>query len=240
MRTVDGSRILSLAVVTSTLIFLVGTVLVQGVLLPLIEKVEVPDLSGKTFPEGKEIMQSRGLRLVLEGETYDSQVAPGLVIRQNPIGQVFVRRGSPVKVTVSKGPEMVTIPDFSGLMVEAAALELKTLGLGLGQVVKVPSDSVPPDLVVSTIPPAGSTVARGSSVSLSVSDGSRQVVVPTLIGRTLERAKASLGELGLAPGQVRHVYSENYDTGVVTRQNPAPGAKAIRGATVDLWVAAPE
>jgi serine/threonine-protein kinase len=207
------------------------------VLLPLLEKVEVPVLKGMTLGDAKEIVRSRGLRLVVEGESYDPAVPQGLVIRQVPIGQVMARRGSEVRVTVSKGAEVVKIPDFAGLMVEAANLELRSLGLTLGEVFKVASDSVPPELVISSIPPAGSAVARGSSVALNVSDGSRLVAVPTVIGKDLAGAKTALQETGLTVGRLRYVLSETYDPGVVTRQNPAPGAQASRGTTVDLWIA---
>jgi serine/threonine-protein kinase len=89
-------------------------------------------------------------------------VPKGQVIGTNPPGGGQVTVGSTVAVTVSKGPDLVPVPDVTGMSVEAATKKLETSGFTISGVTGSPDRPV-----VSTSPSAGAMVKRGSAVRLA-------------------------------------------------------------------------
>jgi serine/threonine-protein kinase len=72
-----------------------------------------------------------------------------------------VARDSSVKLVVSKGPDLVTVPDVKGLTLAQANTRLEQAGLTPGE---VSGNARRP--VASTDPAAGTSVRRGSRVDL--------------------------------------------------------------------------
>jgi eukaryotic-like serine/threonine-protein kinase len=65
--------------------------------------------------------------------------------------------------------------------------------------------------------------------------GSTTVGVPPVVGQTQAAATAQLRTDGFAV-KAHDDYSDQYGLGLVTRQQPASGAKLAKGGTVDIWV----
>jgi serine/threonine-protein kinase len=121
----------------------------------------IPDgLAGRSFDEAAAILGDLGLD-VARAEDSSETVAEGLVIGSDPVAGVQVERGSTVTVTVSTGPPVVVIPDLSGLSPADAADRLEGLGLVVGGTRGPPNRTV-----VGTDPAAGTTVRRGSQVTI--------------------------------------------------------------------------
>ncbi|HUQ23374.1 MAG TPA: PASTA domain-containing protein [Gaiellaceae bacterium] len=90
----------------------------------------------------------------------------GVVIAQDPKGGATLKEGSPVKLTVSKGPKPVAVPDVVGTTSSEATATLRQAGLK-ANVVGVPSDE-PSGTVVAQSPSAGKQVKSGGTVRLNV------------------------------------------------------------------------
>jgi serine/threonine-protein kinase len=88
--------------------------------------------------------------------------------------------------------------------------------------------------VISINPPAGSTGARGSDVVMTISSGPPPVVVPGVIGQTLQLAEFLLQKQGLIPKLIEQASSS--PVGTVLAQSPSSG-KLPKGSTVTLTVA---
>jgi len=95
--------------------------------------------------------------------------------------------------------------------------------------------------VTSQDPAAGSTVSKGSSVTLTYTvpasaSGTGNVAVPNVVGRTdLDTAEQIITAAGLkATASAASVAASKGNTGKVTSQNPAAGAQAPKGSTVTL------
>ena len=73
-----------------------------------------------------------------------------------------VDRGTPISVEVSLGPPLVTVPDVLGDSVETAARALEALGLVVTDTLGSPTRPV-----TSTSPAVGTTVRKGSSITIS-------------------------------------------------------------------------
>jgi eukaryotic-like serine/threonine-protein kinase len=83
-------------------------------------------------------------------------------------------------------------------------------------------------------PGGGSKVARGSTVTLTVSTGIPQVQVPNVVGQSATDAVAALAQAGLEP-KIRRIYSSE-QTDTVTAQQPASGDQVPKGSIVHINV----
>jgi serine/threonine-protein kinase len=97
-------------------------------------------------------------------EEFSDDVEAGIVIGTDPGAGASAARDSTVRVVVSKGPDLVTVPDVStvGSLAEAVAL-LEQAGLVPGDV-QGPAAGAP----ASTSPGAGEEVRRGSEVDITL------------------------------------------------------------------------
>jgi serine/threonine-protein kinase len=101
-------------------------------------------------------------------------------------------------------------------------------------VVKATSDTVPKGQVSNENPGGGSKVGKGSTITLTVSSGKPQAVVPNVVGLDATSAVAALAQLGLNPKITRIYSGAQQDT--VTAQQPHSGDKVDTGTTVHINV----
>ena len=107
--------------------------------------------------------QLKALVLVAsETQAYSTTVAAGTVISQSQAAGSMVPRGSAVSFVVSKGPQMVIVPNVIGDTLTQAEATLNQGGLTVGSVYTYFGSNT----VVATNPRAGSRVQAGSSVSI--------------------------------------------------------------------------
>jgi serine/threonine-protein kinase len=104
-------------------------------------------------------------------------------------------------------------------------------------VAHAPDARIPKDRVASQLPLAASKVQKGSAVTLTISDGPGDTVVPVdLVGKTLENARISLAAAGLTIAKTEPVDSSQ-DPGVILNSLPAPGTTVTAGSGVVLQIA---
>jgi beta-lactam-binding protein with PASTA domain len=90
--------------------------------------VTVPSLTGVTAQKAQEQLETAGLSYQ-SSEEYSDSVAAGSVIATNPGAGQSIRKGSTVHVTVSRGPQMVSVPSVVGMGRADAVSRLEKLGL---------------------------------------------------------------------------------------------------------------
>ncbi|NTV06029.1 MAG: PASTA domain-containing protein, partial [Chlorobiaceae bacterium] len=76
-----------------------------------------------------------------------------------------------VSFVVSLGPEMVTVPDVTGMAQGQAQAAITAASLSVGTITEAASTTVPPGNVISQSPTGGTSVPLGSLVSLVISTG---------------------------------------------------------------------
>lgn len=122
--------------------------------------VPVPDVTGKTFDEASAQLVAAGFG-VARADDFSDTVAKDKVIGTDPAANQGAKRGVQVTVHVSKGPEMVAVPNLVGLSLEAAQAQLQAKGF------EVDTQSYLPGRLVRAQSPAASTsVNRGTKVTL--------------------------------------------------------------------------
>jgi eukaryotic-like serine/threonine-protein kinase len=123
------------------------------------EPRQVPNLSGMTPDQAKAALPDGLTGEIVE--EFHPTVPAGQVIAANYKPSTPLPRGSVVKIRVSKGPELVPVPETSGASVSRATDALRAAGLAVAGVVGAPDAAV-----VRTDPPAGSPVRPGTPVML--------------------------------------------------------------------------
>ncbi len=198
-------------------------------------QVKLPDVTGQAVSAATATLQGLGLSVNVQ-RTASSQVAPNTVISQNPPAGTQVNKGSTVTLSVSSGPGDVRVPDVSGDTQTQAANALGQLGLNVGNTTMQASSSVPQGQVISTNPPAGTLVSRGTTVDLVVSSGVAQVQVPNVVGQPQGVAQANLAAAGFKVTVLTQPATNPGQVGTVISQNPAGNTTAPAGSTVTITV----
>ncbi|TQS91224.1 Stk1 family PASTA domain-containing Ser/Thr kinase [Arthrobacter sp. TS-15] len=177
----------------------------------------LPDLTGGTLDEAKIALNAAEMALGNVTETFDEKVPAGVVLSQDPVKGTEVRHGTPVALTVSKGPQPIPVPDVRGLAQDAAVKALQDAGLKAVIAPETVNDkAVPKGAVVSQVP-ANGTLIRGEAVTLTVSKGPKLVKVPSFIGKQAAEAEKELKKLGFKV-EVNKVLGGFF--GTVRDQNP--------------------
>ncbi len=195
----------------------------------------VPDVVTMTWDRANELMFEQDLDTERFDESND-QIAEGNVIRTDPAAGTTVAPGQLVKVYVSTGQKMSTVPTLAGLSTDAATTALTSAGLTLGAVTTRNDPDLTAGTVISADPAEGSEIAVGSAVNLVVASG--KVTLVDVVGYTAEAAQRALSAdtLKLVPTIVEDPgCPANPGAPTVSAQSLAPGDVPIH-STVELKV----
>jgi len=218
--------------VTVVLFFLLAGFIVSGG-----RPVQVPNLIGDTIVDALAELEGTGLKLdPAISRRYSSIVPQNSIISQDPSPGRMVKSTRTVRVVLSRGPEMIRVPDVTGGDVRQAVVSLADVGLRPEAEVRV-HYAARPEIVVGQDPPAGSLLERDSGVHLLVSQGARRLtyVMPELVGKSLDEVVEILSVLNLKIRATREP-REDMPEDVVFYQDPLPGTAIVEGDTVEAGV----
>ncbi len=127
----------------------------------------------------------------------------------------------------------IAVPNVVGLTEAQATAQLEGLGFEVERE-EGPSTEHDEGRVAEQSPREGTELARGETVTITISTGPPEVEVPRVIGMTFEEAVSTLENLGLRARRT-NVFSER-PAGEVVRQDPPAGELVIEGSIVRLRV----
>ena len=131
-----------------------------------------------------------------------------------------------------------TLADYATASASEARSQLESEGFKVVEIGTY-SESVPIDTVISQDPPAGTSLAEGRTVTLTVSLGPPPVPVPTdLGGKTIEQASAALTAAGFKLGVVTDAYDESVPKGSVLSVADGVAAEMPKGSAIGLIASA--
>ena len=198
--------------------------------------VEIPQLRGLDQSEAVTKLTDLGFGFPTITQV-SSKLPSGKVTGSNPKAGKLVPVTTQVELLVSSG--IVTVPDTSGMTYDEAVTALEKVGLKASRQDQ-PSDSVPQDQVISSNPSAGTQVAGGSTVTLTVSSGPAPVSVPDVVGSDSNAARATLHDAGLKTAATACFIDPTDPTlppeGTVVAQDPAAGNDVPAKSTVAIQV----
>jgi eukaryotic-like serine/threonine-protein kinase len=162
----------------------------------------------------------------------NDEVPEGIVADQSPEPGTRLAKGSIVELTVSSGKRVVKVPDVRGKSLADAIEELSAADLDADPR-DVNSDE-PPGTVTAQDPAPNEEVVAGTSVRINVSQGPKEVAVPSVTGLLEDAATSQLQAAGFAVA--RRDVSSDLDRGTVVTQDPPGNSTAVKGSTVTLSV----
>ncbi|MGI5905303.1 MAG: Stk1 family PASTA domain-containing Ser/Thr kinase [Candidatus Pararuminococcus gallinarum] len=227
---------ITLAFVVIAILFVAGMIWIANPFAS-VDEVVLPNFVGLTYDMivNDELYEDFDIVVEIEepNDTYDK----GIIFEQNPKAGRTVRVGSEVKVKVSSGKTVITIPTLANVESTLASGQLTDMGLEVSQKTEY-NDSVAEGNVIRTDPVEGSEVDAGTSVILYVSLGPEEKLIdmPNVTGIQLETARTLLQQSGLKVNKVNTDPSSDRPAGTVIQQDPAAGTQIASGSAVTLTI----
>lgn len=129
----------------------------------------------------------------------------------------------------------ILVPDLANLTEEQAKQKLADVGLVLEVSERVPNKDVPAGQIIMQDPKADQKNKAINPVRVTISEGPRKVVVPSLIGQSYDKVDLMLEKEGLIEGKVDQKYSE-YPNGIVIEQTIVANTQVDEGTIVDYVI----
>lgn len=133
-------------------------------------KKTVPDVRGESQSSAVKTLRNIPFKVSVK-EKYSNDVASGYVISQSPSAGSKAAKNSTITITVSKGSSKVKVPSLTNYTQSEASKQLNNMGLALGNVTKEYSNSVRKGYVIRQGISAGTSVSKGTAVSVVISLG---------------------------------------------------------------------
>lgn len=128
--------------------------------------IDIPDVTGDALNDARTELQEAGLKVKVATEQVNSEFDKGLVAAQTPEEGSEAAEGDTVTLTLSKGPEMVEVPDVVGASVDDAKSLLEQSGF------EVEEDrgllGIFGDTVKSQSVDAGDRAPKGSTITITI------------------------------------------------------------------------
>ena len=239
-RNAPPTRLILIAAGIAAAAFIGGALLWWGTRPAAPELIAVEDVRGLEVPAASAALIAQGLTVAAEvEETYDEELAEGLVVGTTPESGTEVEVGSEVGLIVSLGPAPVQMPAIIGTTLDSAQRQLEELGLVVGEVIFEFSRVQPKDQILGATDEAGIPLTPGTElalktvVNLLVSAGE----VPDVTGLTLDQARSALqavGLVGLPAGD--GAFSDTVPEGSIIRMDIPTGQPVRPGDSIPLTV----
>lgn len=197
------------------------------------ERYSVPMTTGLTPEAAQAALKKFPLLVGKINEVFNSEIPKGFVISTSPASGASVKRDTTINLLVSKGIEQVALVSSLGKSGEQALNELTEAGFTV-EAGYAFNETVPELAVISQNPPGGTTADKGSKVTILISKGPRNTVIPkTIITMEAKAAQQMLEALGL---KVKVVAIGNNRKKVVKKVSPAVNTTVKRGSLVTITV----
>lgn len=128
--------------------------------------VDVPDVTGEDLADARADLTEAGLKVKIATTRVNSEFDAGQVAKQTPAGDSQAADGDTVTLTISKGPEMIEVPDVTGDSVDDAKTELEDAGFQVDEdrgLLGLFGDTVKKQSVEG-----GDTAPKGSTITITI------------------------------------------------------------------------
>ncbi|NTU52855.1 MAG: PASTA domain-containing protein [Chlorobiaceae bacterium] len=231
-------------------LFLVAIIVIDKLLLPYYigkgRTATVPDVRNLAYDDAVGVLRRSKLNAM---KNYSMRYLPDVpsdkVIDQVPAPSSIVKPGRYVLLLVNRTDKPgYPVPDLTGRTEAEARQELERLGMIISAVQsqavseserdgRVLSQSVPPNVILKSGSPVSFIVGKLEQESRAMI----RIVVPDVLGMSLDQARAMIIRNGLAVGRIRYERSSLLVPDTVVNQNPSPNAMVPSSQPVELTVA---
>lgn len=185
-----------------------------------IEQITVPNVKNCTVTEAETALKERGFQVNIE-EDFSDTLEKGKVIIQSIKGEKQADKGSVITITVSKGPDLVTMPQIEGMILKEAEQLLESTGLKIKTETQF-SNTVEEGCVISQNIEANKQVKRNSVVYTKISAG---------VANTKGTTPSNANNFGKVTTQGNWVYFAGSDNAIYRMRNDKTQIQRICNAT---------
>ncbi|WP_432198458.1 Stk1 family PASTA domain-containing Ser/Thr kinase [Streptomyces sp. bgisy027] len=128
--------------------------------------VDVPDVTGEDPADARAELEEAGLKVKIASARVNSEFDAGQVAQQSPAEGKQAAEGDTVTLTLSKGPEMIEVPDVVGDSVDDAKAALEGAGFEVDEdrgLLGLFGDTVKKQSVQG-----GETAPKGSTITITI------------------------------------------------------------------------
>jgi serine/threonine-protein kinase len=201
--------------------------------------VRVPNVVGERVGRAQERLQEARFETEVR-RVNDDTARPNTVISTKPEAGEEVERGSRVVLTVSRGPELVRVPQLVGVTESEAIQLIQEAELSVGTPSRARSDEFEQGRVIEQSPDARSEVERDTAVDFVVSEGPATVLIPNVAGMEESEARQALSNACSTPPclniNAERRFSNRVPSGTVIGTQPGRGQRVPFGSDVVLRV----
>jgi len=212
------------------------------------QALSVPDLTGLSIQETDSLLEERKLRYQIVDSVYNSFVARGSVISQNPPPEFKVKENRTIFLTINAfNPEIVGMPYVVGVSLRQATAIIHTAGLQIGELTYVPDiavNNVLQQMYGGNVIEEGDSIIKGTEIDLILGRGlsNEKTAAPELIGLAFDLARERITSRYLNLGAIifdgSFLDAEDTATAFVWKQRPQYDEEILinLGASVDIWL----
>ena len=157
------------------IIFFLITYFVTNVFMKIFvglrQTVITPDLVNSNLITAKKICKNNKLYLSEIAREFNDTIGEGKIMSQNPEKDMKTKKFRTIEVVVSKGAELVVVPNLVNKTLEIAKIELEKYFLTLGKIDYVYSEAYAKDKIISSSPIEDIFVRKNTKVNLVISLG---------------------------------------------------------------------
>ena len=197
--------------------------------------ITLPNFTGFEKNSAISALEAAGLKTGIISEDFNDFFASGIVLSQSPASGEKVKTNTSVDLTLSKGRQMITIPDLKGYDYSYAKSALESLGLNI-KINKQTSEVLSPGTVVAMSPSGGSSANKNDTVILTISTTEQTIVVPNFVSMDFAQAEQLLisQNIGYEVSYISVDYSIQKNS--VISQFPDPGDSISSSEKVIVFV----
>ena len=198
----------------------------------------VPNVAGQNLEEAKRLLTEAGFVVGEVTSEASDTVTADTAIRTDPAADSVQAPGTVVNIVMSAGPNTQEVPELVNQPQDVAVQFLEASPRNFVVTVQEEAnETIPKGVVIRTEPAAFSQLQPGGSITVFVSSGVAQVIVPPLVGATEAQARVLLTDKGLVP-EVSYiaVIAGDANDGRVISQSVPSGTAVDPGSTVKINV----
>ena len=143
-------------------------------------QVIVPELRGKTLTEAKALANDGHFKLAIQDQVFMDDKPANSIFQQKELPGTKILEGKEVTIWISKGPEMVLIPNVEEMTLDKAQKDLEKIGLKVGTISRRFDPITPTGVVLEQLPRGDGAErrARGTKIDLTLSKGPEPEATP--------------------------------------------------------------
>ncbi|MFM1524721.1 MULTISPECIES: Stk1 family PASTA domain-containing Ser/Thr kinase [Helcococcus] len=201
--------------------------------------VTVPSVIDVSEKDAINLLKETGIEVSIKERIFDKSIIKGNVILQSIKPQTKIKKGDVIELTISKGRELVRVPNIVGFNVEDVKDIIKKNGFKIGTTSNEDSDA-PKGQIVKQFPKEGEKIESGSEINIILSNGTKKdkkdskIIVPSVLNYEQEEAISLLKKSNL---DVK-IESEasNVVRNLVIKQKPEPSTQVESGSIVTIVI----